>query len=1032
MPFLIVLAIGILWFGFSLLKHLRQLSNETAELSSRLRRLEDDVSEVKQHLRSAGIKTEEPTTASSAEVILEKRSHPTVAPAPVEPVVARSYTPASPLPQAGPAATSTLPPELPPLLEPAPIQAPIRPAEPKPVLPEINWEQFMGVKLFAWIGGLALFLGVVFFVKYSFEKGWISPELRVAMGFLIGIGLLIGGVWLKRIKAYTVTSQTFCATGTLILYATTYACRSIYHFEFFGVVPTFLLMALITATAFLLAVRLEAQVVAILGMLGGFLTPVLLSTGVDNPLGLFGYIALLDAGLVAVALHRRWHYLVLLAAIGTVVTQLGWVSEFFEAEKIFTAMAVFLGFAVLFLSAFALGNRRQKFSLWLSAASIGVSAVSLLFVFYLLTLPQLGQRPPVVFSFVLGADLCLLALVLLEPKLHATHLATGSTVFLVLSVWTLGYLNAPLLNWGLGFYLLFAVLHSVFPLVLQRVRPGVAPVWWGHVFPPLALLLVMLPMFKFTELTWLLWPCVLLIDVLAIGLAVLTASLVAILAVLLLTVATTAVWMFRVPMVVGDLPEMLLVIGGFAVFFFIVGVFAGRKVLGSVSDALGAKPSSDPLMKMLGLELSPEQMSAQVPSLSAILPFLLLIMVVQKLALANPSPVFGVALLMVVLLLGMARAFELEALTAIGLVCTLALEHVWHVAQFKPDHAALPLVWYLGFYAVFLLFPFVFRQAFAGRTLAWTVAALAGPAHFYLVRDLVNYAWPNEYMGLIPAAFAVPSLLCLFLLIRQTPAESPKRLSLLAWFGGVALFFITLIFPIQFDRQWITLGWALEGAALLWLFQRVPHPGLRLTGVGLLVTAFVRLALNPAVLAYHPRSDTPILNWYLYAYGLVALCLFAGAWLLRGARREVMNVNVPPLLVGLGTVLAFLLLNIEIADYFTSAGARTLTFEFSGDFGRDMTYTIAWALFALALLIAGIWKQARFARYASLLLLSVTLLKLFFHDLAQLAQLYRIGALIGVAVIAILASFFYQRFFAQAKKEAGGPDSTTVATDVAP
>ena len=93
-------------------------------------------------------------------------------------------------------------------------------------------------------------------------------------------------------------SQTLCATGVVILYSVTFACRSIYHFEFFGPIPTFLLMALITATAFLLAVRLNALVVAILGMLGGFLTPVLLSTGQDNPLGLFGYIAILDAGLI--------------------------------------------------------------------------------------------------------------------------------------------------------------------------------------------------------------------------------------------------------------------------------------------------------------------------------------------------------------------------------------------------------------------------------------------------------------------------------------------------------------------------------------------------------------------------------------------------------------------------------------------------------------------------------------------------------------------------------------------------------------
>jgi uncharacterized membrane protein len=243
----------------------------------------------------------------------------------------------------------------------------------------------------------------------------------------------------------------------------------------------------------------------------------------------------------------------------------------------------------------------------------------------------------------------------------------------------------------------------------------------------------------------------------------------------------------------------------------------------------------------------------------------------------------------------------------------------------------------------------------------------------------------------------------------------------LAWFGGVALFFITLIFPIQFDRQWITLGWALEGAALLWLFHRVPHPGLRLTGVGLLIAAFVRLAFNPAVLEYHPRSATPILNWYLYAYGIVTVCLFAGARLLAPPRHLLLRSNAPTVLAGLGTVLAFLLLNIEIADYFSPTGS-TLTFQFSGDFARDMTYSIAWALFALALLVVGIVRKLPASRYAALGLLSATLLKLFFHDLAQLNQLYRIGAFIGVAVIAMLASFAYQRFFAADVKEKGAKD----------
>jgi len=108
--------------------------------------------------------------------------------------------------------------------------------------------------------------------------------------------------------------------------------------------------------------------------------------------------------------------------------------------------------------------------------------------------------------------------------------------------------------------------------------------------------------------------------------------------------------------------------------------------------------------------------------------------------------------------------------------------------------------------------------------------------HFYLVFQLIRTAYPNWVPGLVPAAFALPSLLGLFVLINRTPLTRPARNAQLALFGGATLFFITLIFPIEFDREWITVGWALEGAALCWLFHRVPHPGLRLAGVALLVT----------------------------------------------------------------------------------------------------------------------------------------------------------------------------------------------------
>jgi hypothetical protein len=92
----------------------------------------------------------------------------------------------------------------------------------------------------------------------------IPPELRVAIGFIAGIALIIGGLTLRR-KENVVTAQTLCATGILILYAVTFACRAFYHFSFFGLIPTFAIMTLITAAAFLLSVRMNAIAVAVFG-----------------------------------------------------------------------------------------------------------------------------------------------------------------------------------------------------------------------------------------------------------------------------------------------------------------------------------------------------------------------------------------------------------------------------------------------------------------------------------------------------------------------------------------------------------------------------------------------------------------------------------------------------------------------------------------------------------------------------------------------------------------------------------------------
>src|SRR6266542_3609557 len=343
-----------------------------------------------------------------------------------------------------------------------------------PARPPINWEQFMGAKLFAWIGGLALFLGVAFFVKYSFEHNLVPPEVRVAIGFAVGLVLVGGGLALKR-KENAVTSQTLCATGILILYAVTFACRSFYHFAFFGSVPTFLLMTLITVVAFLLAVRLNAIAVAILGMAGGFLTPILLSTGQDNPFGLFGYIALLDIGLLMVTRRKGWSALPILGAVGTALMQVGWVTQFFLREKYFLGdkvlvpMAIFLGFELLFCVVLVCTKRGSKSEDALSAAAVGMGAAAIFWGFYFLSFQAFGDRPALLLSNIFLADIGLLAI-----------------VFVFLAIWTAWYLTTQNLYAALAAFFVFALLHSAAPLVLQRVRK-VEMQWWGHLFPALAL-----------------------------------------------------------------------------------------------------------------------------------------------------------------------------------------------------------------------------------------------------------------------------------------------------------------------------------------------------------------------------------------------------------------------------------------------------------------------------------------------------------------------------------------------------------------
>ena len=243
-------------------------------------------------------------------------------------------------------------------------------------------ESLIGGSWFNWIGIIAVTFGVAFFLKLAFDNQWVGPGARVLLGAAAGLALLFVAERLRR-RGLRQYAYVLSGGGILILYLSIYAAYNFYQLVAQPV--AFLLMALVTATAVLLSVRLNALAVAVLGLTGGFLTPVLLSTGVDNEVALFTYVSLLDAGVLAVAYFKRWRSLDFLSFAGTLLTALGWAVSFYRPQKLWTTLAFLTVFFVLYslLAVFhnVLPRRRSR---WFDVALASANAAFYFSLSYLL------------------------------------------------------------------------------------------------------------------------------------------------------------------------------------------------------------------------------------------------------------------------------------------------------------------------------------------------------------------------------------------------------------------------------------------------------------------------------------------------------------------------------------------------------------------------------------------------------------------------------------------------------------------------
>ena len=207
-------------------------------------------------------------------------------------------------------------------------------------------ESAIGTRWIGRIGILAILFGVVFFLKYSFDNKLIGEAGRVMLGIFWGAAFIGIGEYLQKKKGLSLYGQMLSAGGLGVLYLALYAAFALYH-----LIPAPLAMAAmvaVTTTGMTLSIRYATYSLAAIALLGGFLTPLLLSTGQNQPLTLFGYIIILDIGVLLLMRFRFWPSLVAASLAGTALLYLGWHSEYFTAGQRWTAFAVIALFFVFY------------------------------------------------------------------------------------------------------------------------------------------------------------------------------------------------------------------------------------------------------------------------------------------------------------------------------------------------------------------------------------------------------------------------------------------------------------------------------------------------------------------------------------------------------------------------------------------------------------------------------------------------------------------------------------------------------------
>ncbi len=341
--------------------------------------------------------------------------------------------------------------------------------------------------------------------------------------------------------------------------------------------------------------------------------------------------------------------------------------------------------------------------------------------------------------------------------------------------------------------------------------------------------------------------------------------------------------------------------------------------------------------------------------------------------------------------------------------------------------------WWIGYYSInqctrtavfvalfFLMFAFAPRlvrieQVESTEPSGWNALALMvlpamnaaiGFLAFYALYDRTGTDWATPWIAVLFAAF--------YLAMLRIPAgarlhETPTLLSALHL--AAAVVFLTIAIPLKAHGRWLTAGWLAEGAALMWVAQRLGMKLLRVMAIGCLVLGLMALlTVNPTA------SQTPIFNArfaaYAFAIGVFAFVAWISLHSVADSESAVPSrwPTLAAISVMLVNLLALLAVSLEIHAFWQSH--RVLN-SYEGwrasNIYAQFSYSAFFMLYGALLLGLGFMRRSGFLRWQALVLLAFSIGKVFLVDMSELSQGFRILSFLGLGALLLAVSFVYQR-----------------------